>query len=441
MVGGITEADAYGGVLMSAGGKVLLREPTGHFGSYVWTFAKGKPKAGEEPAQTALRSVREETGYRARIIAAMPQAFRGTAAATSAFFLMEPVGRQGDFSQETAATRWADPGEARDLISRTGTAVGRARDLAVLRAAEEVLAKLPYVDRPGTCKEDWVTRPLPKERTEIALDLTYDERAMARIRKGIYPASMDDRWFAWFEGSTLRLHRSWTGFCIFEVRFERDGDRWRAASALANRSKKQYGNTDDDEDRKLVRGLIDDLLVEGPAEPRKDGFVSALAAAMQPNYLGSPGVVSELTSKVISAAVGWANGEVGYDDLMAVSGEVCRAFCDDTAGYTRMPGWHNRQALGGALIERFGLNAALCEDEDLYFVISESFAALWLHVHRMLQAFTDDPHAEWSPHGLEQFNRLQQFVDAVFLGIDGLGFPGMRLADFTWTPVRPQDPA
>lgn len=130
----IPKADSYGGVLIDKDGNVQLREPTGHFGQYVWTFAKGRPDPGEVPEETALREVLEETGQGARIIAVIPQVFAGTTTSTL-FFLMEPHGRPGAFSDETASVRWVDEKTARKLIGKTETAAGRERDLAVLAAA------------------------------------------------------------------------------------------------------------------------------------------------------------------------------------------------------------------------------------------------------------------------------------------------------------------
>lgn len=130
----VPSADAYGGVLINDRGEVQLREPANHFGGYVWTFAKGRPDPGEMPEQTALREVLEETGQAARIIALIPKVFAGTTTST-VFFLMEPVGEPGPFSDETAAVRWIDREAARRLVAMTTTPTGRERDLRVLDAA------------------------------------------------------------------------------------------------------------------------------------------------------------------------------------------------------------------------------------------------------------------------------------------------------------------
>lgn len=127
-------ADAYGGVLIDAAGEVQLREPANHFGGYVWTFAKGRPDPGETPEQAALREVLEETGQAARIIALIPGVFAGTTTST-VFFLMEPVGEPGPFSEETACVRWVNEAEAKRLIGKSNSPTGRQRDRTVLPAA------------------------------------------------------------------------------------------------------------------------------------------------------------------------------------------------------------------------------------------------------------------------------------------------------------------
>lgn len=128
------KADAYGGVLVNEKREILLVEPLNHFGGYVWTFPKGKPDAGESPQQTALREVREETGYTAEIIGVLPQAFAGSTSKT-AYFLMKPLGPPGPLeTDETNAVRWASLEEAEGLVALSKNDTGRKRDKAILDA-------------------------------------------------------------------------------------------------------------------------------------------------------------------------------------------------------------------------------------------------------------------------------------------------------------------
>lgn len=125
---------SFGGVLIDAEGRVLLREPSGHYGGYVWTFAKGGADPDETPEEAALREVLEETGVVGEIICRLPGEFRGDTGVT-VFYLMRPVKVGGKFGKETAAIRWVTPDEAAKLIEQTMSERGRKRDAQVLKAA------------------------------------------------------------------------------------------------------------------------------------------------------------------------------------------------------------------------------------------------------------------------------------------------------------------
>lgn len=124
---------AYGGVVVDATGNLLLRAPTGGYGGYAWTFAKGRPDKDEAPQAAALREVQEETGVRGAIIRGLPGWYIGDTSDTR-FFLLRVCTAAPRFDRETAGIAWVRPDEARSLIAKTRTAVGRARDTAIVDA-------------------------------------------------------------------------------------------------------------------------------------------------------------------------------------------------------------------------------------------------------------------------------------------------------------------
>ena len=89
---------------------------------------------------------------------------------------------------------------------------------------------------------------------------------MDHIRQGVIPEVMEDKWFIYWNDDALFFHRSWTGFCIYVVRFAADGDTWRMIQADVNRDRRQYEETDDDRDALLISYLIDVLLLGRHAE-------------------------------------------------------------------------------------------------------------------------------------------------------------------------------
>jgi 8-oxo-dGTP pyrophosphatase MutT (NUDIX family) len=127
---------AYGGVVFNSRGEVLLRSPKGGYGGDRWTFPKGRPNNGETEEAAALREVREETGYDARIICALSEGYDGDVT-TTYYFVMESTGEPGPFDSETEEVRWVSHSGAVALIDQSVNRK-RKRDLAVLKAAFEV---------------------------------------------------------------------------------------------------------------------------------------------------------------------------------------------------------------------------------------------------------------------------------------------------------------
>lgn len=131
---------AYGGVIFDDDGRVLLREPKGHYDGYIWTFPKGRPNPGEAPEEAALREVLEESGVSPEIVGQLPGSFEG-GSTDNFYYLMRPVTTGNPLDDETARVRWATYEEAKTLIAQTTNSKGRKRDLQVLEAGVLAFSK------------------------------------------------------------------------------------------------------------------------------------------------------------------------------------------------------------------------------------------------------------------------------------------------------------
>jgi len=110
-------------------------------------------------------------------------------------------------------------------------------------------------------KSDWKTLALPGKRTTIRLNHFFTAEEMQRICRGVVPEQMEDKWFIYWKADSLYFHRSWTGVCVYVVRFNTQKDGWTMSAADVNRDAKQYSEVSDETDREMVSYLIDVLLL------------------------------------------------------------------------------------------------------------------------------------------------------------------------------------
>ena len=75
---------------------------------------------------------------------------------------------------------------------------------------------------------------------------------------------MEDKWFVYWKDDELYFHRSWTGICIYKVKFECEEMGGVAVRAVVNRDPDQYSNVDGDYDAQLIHYLISLLLLRRP---------------------------------------------------------------------------------------------------------------------------------------------------------------------------------
>jgi 8-oxo-dGTP pyrophosphatase MutT (NUDIX family) len=253
---------SYGGVLLNGEKHVLLRRPKGDFDGYVWTFPKGKGEPGASPEDTALREVKEETGYTAEIVGKIPGQFEGGTGSTE-YFVMRPLGEPAPFDRsETEVIAWVSLDDAVKHIAQTRNEIGRRRDQSVLAAVNR------YIGKHAT-RFSWRITDMPAKQARLPFGMRFSPGEVARLRKGHIPQEMEDKWFIFFENDWLNFHRSWTGYCIYRLRLQQDGECYRVAEAWVNRSPKQYKNKKLATDEKHLLALLFSRFAIG-SEPPSD---------------------------------------------------------------------------------------------------------------------------------------------------------------------------
>lgn len=100
---------------------------------------------------------------------------------------------------------------------------------------------------------DWKSEPMPEKHKTFILNRSFSEKEMNVLKCGNIPQAMEDKWFWYMEDSTLYAHRSWTGYCIYQIDFKEDNKH----VVTVNRDPEQYKCTSVREDRKSLNKLLD----------------------------------------------------------------------------------------------------------------------------------------------------------------------------------------
>jgi hypothetical protein len=101
---------------------------------------------------------------------------------------------------------------------------------------------------------------------------------MKQTMLGAIPEEMEDKWFIFYEDGELYFHRSWTGRCLYVVRFKEEGEGFIMYEADINRNPEQYRETDPQRDIDIVNRLIDRVLLSDHKQesPNEDNMTQTV---------------------------------------------------------------------------------------------------------------------------------------------------------------------
>ena len=104
-------------------------------------------------------------------------------------------------------------------------------------------------------KSDWKTREFSKPHS-IKTDFRFGEKEYARIRLGLRPEEMEDKWFAYCDSGRIHFHRSWTGNKVYEAEISRANHEYTISEVIVERDVEIYSNEDDNGEIRLFRFLV-----------------------------------------------------------------------------------------------------------------------------------------------------------------------------------------
>jgi len=104
-------------------------------------------------------------------------------------------------------------------------------------------------------KNRWKHTDFLKPHT-IKTEIRLNETNYARIKHGLLPAGMEDKWFAYFDDGRIHFHRSWTGNKIYEAAIIKSDTGYLISEIIVERDPDNYKCVDDIEDIRSFHFLI-----------------------------------------------------------------------------------------------------------------------------------------------------------------------------------------
>lgn len=114
----------------------------------------------------------------------------------------------------------------------------------------------------------------------------FTEAEYKRLREGLVPREMEDKWFIYFDEPYLFFHRSWTGKSVYRLKLSADADGANVTEALCGSDVLDL--TGADYQATLVDFLVSNLLL-GKAKPfpLQAGTAEPVKGTLQHSYSGT----------------------------------------------------------------------------------------------------------------------------------------------------------
>src|SRR5579883_2843476 len=105
-------------------------------------------------------------------------------------------------------------------------------------------------------RDSWKRIPMPEKKVRLEVDQTFSQEEYERLQLGRIPQQMEDKWFIYFEDNWLFFHRSWTGYCVYQVRLEPWKEGCKIVEVWANDDPNQFRSETPEKSKGLLLALL-----------------------------------------------------------------------------------------------------------------------------------------------------------------------------------------
>lgn len=104
-------------------------------------------------------------------------------------------------------------------------------------------------------KAKWENHPIDNPK-KIDFSIHFNHKQFEKLKHGLIPQQMEDKWFVFYENDWLYFHRSWTGFGLYKAQLIKEQDGYSLKEFWAERNQEKYKNEDDNVDIENISFLI-----------------------------------------------------------------------------------------------------------------------------------------------------------------------------------------
>jgi hypothetical protein len=108
-------------------------------------------------------------------------------------------------------------------------------------------------------RDSWKILPIDNPK-RIEFDLLIPGVYFDKLKRGLIPQAMEDKWFIYFEDDWLYFHRSWTGYGIYKAELRKKERGYSIQEFFVEQNDNEF-HCEEDENRRifaylLIRGLL-----------------------------------------------------------------------------------------------------------------------------------------------------------------------------------------